>query len=360
VKKLRVAAIGLGWVALHRHLPVMARNNNYHVVGVIDKAPGRACSVAKERGYPYFAETSNLSEIEWMRDVDALTVATAPMGHYSVVKQALQLGKHVLTEKPFAMTVAEGEELLGLAKANHRQLSIVHNFQFAGSMKRLLADLAAGRLGAIRSVNGIQFGNPSRRLPSWYEQLPLGLFYDESPHLLYLTRRVAGAVTLARCLTFPSTTGLKTPARMDVIFQSPTLDCPISLHLNFESPVSEWYFCVFGEKRVGIVDIFRDIYISLPNDGLHESFTVLRTSLMATGQHWWQTIGRGLSHLTGRLDYGNQEVFARFHRSTQEQTNDGDSDPIGVANALAVLRLQHDILEQQEIIGHRVAKGQTA
>ena len=355
---LRVAAVGLGWVAQHRHLPVMARTPGYKVLGVIDRAPGRARDVSEQRRYPHFAETSDLASIDWLTDVDAVTVSTAPMGHYSVVKQALNMGKHVLTEKPFAMSISEGEELVHLAQTNQRRLAIVHNFQFASSMKRLLADIDRGVLGAVRAVNGIQLGNPMRRLPKWYEELPLGLFYDESPHLLYLTRRVAGNIELTRCLTFPSNTGLNTPARMEVFFSSPLLDCPVSLHLNFESPLSEWHFCVFGEKRLGIVDVFRDIYISLPNDGRHESYTVLRTSLLATGQHLWQTATRGVWHLTGRLAYGNDEVFARFLRSIGEPAD--SEDPIGPESALAVLRLQHQILECQELMVGRGAKGQRA
>jgi len=358
VKKVRVAAVGLGWVALHRHLPAMARSAGYEVVGVIDQAPGRARGVAQKRRYPHFSEAAALDQVDWLSEVDAVTVATAPMGHYCAVKQALQMGKHVLTEKPFAMSVAEGEELVQISHQTERRLAIVHNFQFAGSMKRLLGDIADGKLGSIRAINGIQLGNPKRRLPRWYEELPLGLFYDESPHLLYLVRRVAGPVEVVRALTFPSSTGMKTPARMDVIFHSPALDCPISLHLNFESPVSEWYFCVFGEKRLGIADVFRDIYVSLPNDGRHESYEVLRTSLLATGQHMWQTGVRGLLHLSGRLAYGNDEVFSRFHRSINGHVE--NPDPIGPESALAVLRLQHDILEKQELMVWPSAKGHSA
>ncbi len=335
----------------------MARNRAFEVVGVIDQAPGRARTVAQQRRYPHFAETDNLAAIDWLREVDAITVATAPMAHYSIVKQALQLEKHVLTEKPFAMTVQEGEELVRLAHANRRYLGVVHNFQFSTSMKCLLAEISAGTFGEIRGVNGVQFGNPSRRLPKWYEDLPLGLFYDESPHLLYLTRRLAGPIVLSRCLTFPSSTGLKTPAQMDVFFQSTSLNCPISLHLNFESPVSEWYLCVFGEQRVGIVDIFRDIYISLPNDGRHEGLEVVRTSLHATSQHLWQTLVRGLSHLTQRLVYGNDEVFERFSAAVGGKVE--EPDPIGADSALAVLRLQHEILKKQEIM-RSAARGQTA
>jgi predicted dehydrogenase len=346
MNRVRVAAVGLGWVALHRHLPVMKRSPDFEVVGVIDSSPGRAREVMSQRGYPHCAETRDLAGVGWLRDVDAITVATAPMSHYSTIRQALELGKHVLTEKPFTMTVAEGEELVELAEAKNLRLAIVHNFQFARSTKLLQRDIQKGMLGPLRAVNAVQFGNPGRRLPLWYDQLPLGLMYDESPHLLYLIRAVAGEVQLSRSLTHPSSTGLNTPARIDAFFESPTFRGPITLSCNFESPVSEWYLMVFGENRLGIVDVFRDIYISLPNDGSHKTGNVFRTSLYATGQHLWQHVVSGIPHLRGRLFYGNDEVFSRFARairgSAQELT------PIGPQSALAVLRLQHAIVDRQE------------
>jgi len=235
VKKLQVAAVGLGWVALHRHLPVMKRSADFEVVGVIDRSEGRAKEVMAQRNYRYSAQTSNLANVEWLKDVDVITVATAPMSHYSIIHQALELGKHVLTEKPFTMTVAEGEELVRLAKARNLQLAIVHNFQFARSTKLLLRDIKRGALGELHAINAIQFGNPGRRLPAWYDQLPLGLMYDESPHLLYLIRAVAGDAQLIRSLVHPSTSGLNTPARIDAYFESKSMRGPITLNCNFES-----------------------------------------------------------------------------------------------------------------------------
>jgi len=89
VKKLQVAAVGLGWVALHRHLPVMKRSADFEVVGVIDRSEGRAKEVMAQRNYRYSAQTSNLANVEWLKDVDVITVATAPMSHYSIIHQAL-------------------------------------------------------------------------------------------------------------------------------------------------------------------------------------------------------------------------------------------------------------------------------
>ncbi|MGZ4815179.1 MAG: Gfo/Idh/MocA family protein [Terriglobales bacterium] len=352
MNKIRVAAVGLGWVATHRHLPVMERSGDFEIVGVIDRAPGQARKLMSQRGYEHYAETANLAEIEWLNDVDAITVATAPMSHYSLIKQALQLGKHVLTDKPFTMSVPEGEELVTLAKAKDRRLAIVHNFQFARSTKKLIAEIEGGELGTIRSLNAVQFGNPGRRLPQWYEELPLGLMYDESPHLLYLLRRFAGEMEVSRCLTHPSSSGANTPARIDAYFRSSTFPGPITLSCNFESPVSEWYLMVFGEKSLGIVDVFRDIYISLPNDGTHDTRTVFRTSWKTITQHVWQHIVSGIPHLRGTLVYGNDEVFGRFARAIHGAVD--ELKPIGPESALAVLRLQHALVERQEVF-HGVA-----
>jgi predicted dehydrogenase len=346
--KLRAATVGLGWVSTHRHLPVMDRSDDFEVVGVIDRSPGRARDIMSERGYKNFAETSDLASVAWLNDVDIITIATAPMSHHSLIRQALELGKHVVTEKPFTMTVAEGEELVTLAKNKNLQLAIVHNFQFARSMKQLLREIDDDTLGSLHSVSAVQFGNPKRRLPEWYEQLPLGLFYDESPHLLYLLKCVAGPIELDRCFTFPSSKGLRTPSRIDIFFQSQTFSGPITMSCNFESPVSEWYVQVFGERRLGIVDVFRDIYISLPNDGAHETAGVLRTSLSATGQHFWQHIVSGVPHLAGTLFYGTDEVFSRFVSAVRGSTD--SLAPIGPESALAVLRLQHAIVEKQQLL----------
>ena len=346
--KLRAATVGLGWVATHRHLPVMKSCGDFEVVGVIDRAPGRARQIVLQGGYRNFAETTNLAEVAWLRDVDVVTIATAPVSHYPLIRQALELGKHVLTEKPFTMTVREGEEVASIAREKNLRLGIVHNFQFARSTKRLLAEIQRGELGTVRSVSAVQLGNPQRRLPKWYDQLPLGLMYDESPHLLYLLRCMAGDVRLKRCIVHPSTTGLCTPARIDAFFQSADFPGSITLSCNFESPLSEWYLIAFGQKRLGIVDIFRDIYLSLPNDGTHGTADVFRTSVYAIGQHLWQHLASGIPHFRGNLFYGTDEVFLRFARAVRGSIS--ELDPINAESALAVLRLQHSMVERQERI----------
>ena len=324
----------------------MGRSGRFDVVGVVDRAPGRARGIAEHRGYRHHGTASSLHEVDWLDEVDAVTVATAPMAHFALIAEALSRGKHVLTEKPFAMTREEGETLVEMAQASGCRLAIVHNFQFARSTRHLLSDIAAGKLGTIQGVDAVQYGNPRRRLPDWCEQLPFGLFYDESPHLLYLLRAVAGQTTLSRSLVIPSRSGLRTPSRIEAWFRSESSAYPIRLSCNFESSVSEWYLTVSGTKAMGIVDVFRDIYIALPQDGRHDTMSVLRTSAVATFQHWMQHVTSGIPHLTGRLTYGNDELFDRFARAVGGEVS--ALDPIGPNAAQAILALQHDIVQHAE------------
>jgi scyllo-inositol 2-dehydrogenase (NADP+) len=343
---LRVAEVGLGWVGLHRHLPAMAAHGGFDVVGLIDRNHGTAEREAAARGIRRWHCGDSLASVPWLDEVDAIVVATTPFTHYQVIRSALERGKHVLTEKPFAMTVAEGERLVALAKERHLVLGVVHNFQFARSTRKLERDIDGGALGKVRGVIARQYGNPGRRLPTWYEALPLGLFYDESPHLLYLLRRLSpGPLRMVACDVFPSTTGKVTPSVIQVQYESGDngVRIPVTLSLHFESPISEWHVTVLGDEGLGDVDVFRDIYMRLPNDGVHDTMSVLRTSLAATWAHWSQHLTRGPLHLAGKLRYGNDEVFGRFHSAA---TTGGPLADISADDALAVLKMQHEIVER--------------
>jgi predicted dehydrogenase len=350
--RLKTAAIGLGWVTTHRHIPVMQASSKYEIVGVIDRKLKQAEAVAKKIGGVEYAQSSNLANVPWLDEVDAITIGTSPFSHYSLIKEAFSLNKHVLTEKPFAMNVEEGEELVSLAKEKKRILGIVHNFQFAPSTQRLLNDIKTGVFGAIRGITAFQLGNPRRRLPDWYEDLPLGLFYDESPHLFYLLRRLSPApLKMLKCSVFPSTSGLVTPARIEATFEclqekSPHR-IPVQLQLNFESPISEWHVAVFGENYMGDIDVFRDIYVRLPNDEQHTTKTVVLSSLLATWQHWIQHFPCGIKHLLGRMHYGNETVFGRFADAVQAGTQPQD---ISGRDALSVLQMQHDVINNHQVL----------
>jgi predicted dehydrogenase len=348
---LRVAAIGLGWVTLNRHLPALRKTPGIEIAGVMDRRRGHAAAVAGRYGVARHHEGDSLASIPWLEEIDAFSIGTGPFAHAGLIREALELDRHVITEKPFVMHPAEGEALVALARRRRQTLAIVHNFQFSRSMRALLADLRSGALGPVRFISAVQLGNPARRLPSWHEELPLGLFYDESPHMFYLLRALAETpLRFRRAEIHPSTCGKQTPAWISAHYSAGERAIPVKLNMAFEAPLSEWHVAVAGERFLGDVDVFRDIYIRVPNDGAHTAWPVLRTSLSATWSHWWQHLLSGPGHLAGTLSYGNEEVFRRFADAVR---SGGDPAEIGPDDALAVLRMQHEVLERAERLEFR-------
>jgi scyllo-inositol 2-dehydrogenase (NADP+) len=340
--QLRVGAVGLGWVTTNRHIPAIRRSTQARLVGVIDHQPGRAETTARALKLPLWATANSAADVPWLDKVDAVTIGTPPLTHHALVRSYLEAGKHVLVEKPMAMTVEQAKELSELAVRRGRILAVVHNFQFTRSVRRAIDLIRSGRLGEVRSIWAVQMSNPLRRLPTWYEELPLGLFYDESPHFFYLLRALASAQPEFRSIdVVPGHQGTNTPAKITALMDGKGI--PIQVDMNFQAPLSEWHIALLGTQRAAFVDVFRDILIVVPNDREHLGRDILRTSLVAGWGHLLGTLNSGVRVVAGRLDYGNDEVIRRFCMACR-----GRSDAlqgISAADGLAVVAMQHRVID---------------
>lgn len=338
-RPIRVACLGAGWAARNRHLPGLRDHGGYELVAVVDPNPGRAESLARELGVPRHFQASAVSELPVADELDAVVCATPPLEHAAVIADALDAGKHVLSDKPLAVGAEQCERLVDLAAQRGLALCAVLNFQFARSTRQAAAMIDRGELGRTVALWAIQLSNPRRRLPDWIDDLPLGLFYDESPHLLSLAQVLAPATLEPLSATVvPSTAGLGTPAHVSA--QMVAAGVPVTLQMSFEAPLSEWHLVVLGERGFVAIDLFRDIAVSGPNDGPHQARQVARTSLATTLSHWRGYLRSGLGHARGRLRYGADEVYRRFHDAVHGREATG----IEAVAGLEVARLQDWII----------------
>ena len=90
------------------------------VVAIASRSLSKAQEVATTLGIP--KAYGSYEELYADPTVDVIYVATYNKGHYPVAKAALFAGKHVLVEKPFALTLDEAEELFAIAKEKKRFL----------------------------------------------------------------------------------------------------------------------------------------------------------------------------------------------------------------------------------------------
>lgn len=146
--KLRVAVIGCGSIAQHRHLPEYKANKNVELVAVCDINEERAIEVAEK-----FGAKAYTSYEELLNDggVDAVSVCTPNYLHAPISIAALHAGVHVLCEKPMATSKQEAEAMIAAAKESGKKLMIAHNQRFVPSHQRARKLIESGEVGKIYS-----------------------------------------------------------------------------------------------------------------------------------------------------------------------------------------------------------------
>ncbi len=122
--RLGIGVIGCGKIAQVRHLPEYHACKNAELIGYCDFIPERAEEMAKKYGGVAF---SSVEEMLASDKIDAVSVCTANTTHAETAIAALRAGKHVLCEKPMAVTLSECENMLSEARKAGMLLMIANN-----------------------------------------------------------------------------------------------------------------------------------------------------------------------------------------------------------------------------------------
>ena len=127
------------------------------VAGALDHRPdmgrdyGQRLGLAPDRAYGDWREML-AGERDRADRVDLVTVATPNATHFEITKEFLAAGFHVLCEKPMTMTVAEGEEIVKLARDTGTICAVNYGYSGYSLVRHMRAMVARGDLGAIRLV----------------------------------------------------------------------------------------------------------------------------------------------------------------------------------------------------------------
>lgn len=314
---MKVAIIGAGNISNTRHIPALKKQRDVTIFGVVGVREKNVKETAKRHAIPHSLVLDqddilgSLQAASWFSEVDAVVIGVPPKEHYALVEAALLCGKNVLVEKPMMMDTKEADTLIALAKKKKKIFYVMHNFQYADGMRQLERRINSGELGEISSFYEAQLTNKRRRLPEWYNDLPLGLFYDEAPHFIYLLERLGGKITTDSAHAYYSKDkNDRTPLLLSASMRAGKI--PVNLFLNFESPICEWYFVVSGEKKIAFYDLFKDILVVLPTDNEHYASDIIKTSWRATFQYWFGFIKNGFKMISGNLLYGHNVVMRSF------------------------------------------------
>jgi len=168
-----------GWVF---HAPFIAVNPGYELYAVWE----RTKNLAVEK-YPTIKTVRTLEALLEDDSIELLVINTPNATHYEYTKKALLAGKHVIVEKPFTVTVAQGEELLALAKQCKRFITVYQNRRFDSDYRTVKKIVDENWLGQIVEAE-IHYDRFKEEIgPKLHKETPgpgTGLLYDLGSHLI--------------------------------------------------------------------------------------------------------------------------------------------------------------------------------
>ncbi|AZN96209.1 Gfo/Idh/MocA family oxidoreductase [Mesorhizobium sp. M9A.F.Ca.ET.002.03.1.2] len=136
--------IGASTIARQFMISAIRAQPNSGIAAVMSSSPERATSYAKENGIPLAVAT--LDELLGS-DIDAVYISTTNELHLEQALAAIKAGKHVLCEKPLALTSDDARKMVAAAKAAAVVLGTNHHLRNAGSHRAMREAIAAGRIG---------------------------------------------------------------------------------------------------------------------------------------------------------------------------------------------------------------------
>ena len=197
-ERIGIGVIGCGAIAQEAHLPNYAAHSQAHLIAVADTDEGRAHAAAERFAVPHvYTDYHQLLERD---DIQAVSICTPNYLHAEQTIAAAKAGKHVLCEKPMAISLAEADAMIGAAEDATVQLMVgfTHRFHpFTQKARELIADGKIGRPYTVRCRFAHRGPYTSwSAMSEWFfdsKRAGGGAVLDMGIHALDLIRFVLGA-----------------------------------------------------------------------------------------------------------------------------------------------------------------------
>ncbi|MGJ3243754.1 MAG: Gfo/Idh/MocA family protein [Opitutales bacterium] len=193
--QVRVAIIGCGQIALQNHFPGIRLHPEGEVVALCDTDASAVDRAARD--WDVAITAIDPQELFVRDDIDAVVIATPNVTHVPLARAALEAGKHVLCEKPIAMTAPEARDLAEAADAAGRRHMTAFTYRFVPAYRYVAHRVKQGDLGALVHFRAQRFQDWGDRFLGWRQQKALcatGELGDMLSHRLDFALHLMGPV----------------------------------------------------------------------------------------------------------------------------------------------------------------------
>ena len=200
-RKLGIALVGLGNYATNQLLPALQETQHIELRGIVTGTPAKAEKWQKEHNLKpeniYNYETYD--QIKDNPDIDVIYVVLPNSMHAEYTIRGLEAGKHVITEKPMGLSVAECDQMIAAAKKANKTLAVgyrIHYEPFNQEAQRIGQEEVMGKVKLFEGGFGFQSGDPNQ----WRLKKDLaggGALMDVGIYVMQAARFVIGEEPIA-------------------------------------------------------------------------------------------------------------------------------------------------------------------
>jgi scyllo-inositol 2-dehydrogenase (NADP+) len=179
---VRVGMLGYGAIG-HQHNGAIQAVPGLELTALCDRNPQRVAD--GQHLAPAARVVNDAAELMAADDIDLVMVSTPPDSHHRWARLALRSGKHVVVEKPMALTSAQCDDLLAVAEENNRLLLVYQNRRWDSDYLALRKLVLAGRIGEVFHLESFigGYGHPCNY---WHSDAAVsgGAIFDWGSHIL--------------------------------------------------------------------------------------------------------------------------------------------------------------------------------
>ncbi|MBO0860165.1 MAG: Gfo/Idh/MocA family oxidoreductase [Chloracidobacterium sp.] len=174
-----IGVIGCGGIAV-QHLSAYS-HAGFHVTALCDHTVGKARAY-RERFFPDATVTADFRELLRRDEIEVVDITTHPEDRVEIIEEALQAGKHVLSQKPFVIDLDTGEQLARLADVRGVRLAVNQNGRWAPHFSFIREALKAGLIGRLMSAHFSAHWDHNWIIGTKFEDIESLVLYDFGVH----------------------------------------------------------------------------------------------------------------------------------------------------------------------------------
>jgi len=194
----KIAMIGTGGIS-EFHLKAY-RKCGYDVVAFASRTRNKA-EAKRDEFYPEAEVYDDHRAILERDDIEVVDITPHPADRLPIVKETLEAGKHVLSQKPFALNLADGEELVRLADEKGVKLAVNQNGRWAPHFSYLRNAVAEGVVGRVTSLDfNLQWDQTWIKGTSEFESIHHLILFDFAVHWFDITSQIMAGQEPTRVL----------------------------------------------------------------------------------------------------------------------------------------------------------------